>query len=209
MYAPVGSNLRIWQYRLEFQSAVWKAHLGPRNLCGTYRMNCFFSFLPVMVHHCLFGDARFKVTSHYNFKLQLKCNEDNIFFKKKKKKGKHSRKRNKKKVFHWGVTVLRLLYFSCLETPCQCATQTFFFFFLKAVNKLLFSTWWVFFHAGAVQIRWNKRCCLYLLFFFSMFFFLLFLSLFMLYEARWWELSCPGAFVPSEGEFFRFCFFNV
>lgn len=168
MYAPVGSNLRIWQYRLEFQSAVWKAHLGPRNLCGTYRMNCFFSFLPVMVHHCLFGDARFKVTSHYNFKLQLKCNEDNIFFK-KKKKGKHSRKRNKKKVFHWGVTVLRLLYFSCLETPCQCATQTFFFF-LKAVNKLLFSTWWVFFHAGAVQIRWNERCCLYLLFFFQCFF---------------------------------------
>lgn len=123
--------------------------------------------------HCLFGDARFKVTSHYNFKLQLKCNEDNIFFK-KKKKGKHSRKRNKKK---------------SLPLRCNCITFTLSFmfgnsmsmchadiFFLKAVNKLLFSTWWVFFHAGAVQIRWNKRCCLYLLFFSMFFFFLLFLK---------------------------------
>lgn len=138
-----------------------------------------------------------------------------FFFPKKKpqKKRKNIPQKGKttKKVFHGRVAVLSLLYFSCLKTPCQCATLIFFFFFspfsfCMAVNKLLFSIWWFPCRCCSVQVK-HRMFSFNIFFFFKCFVFLKVQSMWCM---RWdGKLSWSGAFMPSEGEFLSFIFLCV
>lgn len=87
--------------------------------------------------------------------LMTKQEANEIFQKRNlKKKGNIPQKeKQQKKVFHRCVAVLSLLYFSCLKTPCHCATLISFFFFFFVWLLISFYFLYGDFHAGAVQFR--------------------------------------------------------